>query len=219
MFESVKVEVNDRVVTPTTGYYNLKTYIAHTLTYSSFIKSSLLESAGYYGDISGFFQNTNHTINSGFGQRNKLFRVKNKSDGDYKTDGTRFFGKLNLDFNSCTTGLPPGTKVRIEFTRASDEFILMKDTTDLEKYKLKFLELNLYIPVAQLTASVYNQLSSILTTKKLSIHYRRTEIREVSLVRNKVEYYSDNLFSDDIPCRVVVWCANLICTNCFACNM
>jgi len=97
-----------------------------------------------------------------------------------------------------------GTKVRIELKKADSKFMLMKDSTDTEKYKFVITECTIYVPVAQLSLPVFNQLSSLLTENSVSIHYRKTEIREVSLPKDKIEYFSDNLFSDDIPCRVVV---------------
>jgi len=77
------------------------------LSYSSQVKAAQLESQGYFSDVSGFFDRTDD-VNSGFYSRNRLFRTNYKSDGAYKKEGTRFFGKLNLDLVSIDTGLLPG---------------------------------------------------------------------------------------------------------------
>jgi len=106
-FEAIRVYINDVCVTPFPSQYHLKSYISNTLTYSAQVKASLLESQGYYGDLSGFFDRTDD-FNSGFYSRNRLFRKNFKKDGDYRKEGTRFFGKLNLDFASLDTGLLPG---------------------------------------------------------------------------------------------------------------
>lgn len=58
--------------------------------------------------------------------------------------------------------------------------------------------------MAQLSLPVFNQLSTTFAEKSVQIHYRKTELREVSLPKDKVEYFSDNLFTDDVPCRVIV---------------
>jgi len=149
-------------------------------------------------------QSPNVDQNQGFGSRNKLFRVGGLRTGAYKPEGARFFGKLNLDLSSCESGLPPGTKVRIELDKAPDSFILFKDPSDTEEYKFKILDCVLYVPIAQLSLPVFNQLNSLLNEKSVTLHFRRTEIREVSLPKNKIEYSAENLFSGDTPCRVII---------------
>ena len=104
-------------------------------------------------------QSPNVDQNQGFGSRNKLFRVGGLRTGAYKPEGARFFGKLNLDLSSCESGLPPGTKVRIELDKAPDSFILFKDPSDTEEYKFKILDCVLYVPIAQLSLPVFNQLN------------------------------------------------------------
>ena len=105
--------------------------------------------------------------------------------------------------------MPPNTKVRIELDRSENDFLIMKLDTDLAKYQVKIANIALYVPVAQLSANVFNEISTILTRKSepkaISIHYRRIEIRPISLPKNKEEYYSESLFQDaDLPCRIVV---------------
>lgn len=207
-FESVNVCINDKSITPNPSNYHLKSYISQTLSFSNQVKSSVLESQGYYADFAPQFSSADPRKNSGFALRNKLFRKEFKDNEEYRSEGCRFIGKLNLDLISCETGLPPGTKVQIELKKSDDAFILMKEATDTEKYKFVITDCVIYVPVAVLSLPVFNQLSSLMTEHSVSIHYRKCEIREVSLPKNKVEYYSDNLFSDDIPCRIVVWCVN-----------
>ena len=142
--------------------------------------------------------------NAGFIQRNNLMRVGNISTGAYKPEGTRFFGRLLLDLSSCESGLPPHTKVNITLEKASSEFCLMRKEGDTEKYQVKFLDVNLYVPVAQLSQPTFNEISTLFATKSIALHYRRVEITTISLPRHKQEYFSDALFNDDVPCRVIV---------------
>jgi len=142
--------------------------------------------------------------NSGFQERNILFRTKNKAGNPYNPLGVRFFGKLHLDLISCTTGLPPGTKVQIELDRASDDFVLMKAATDTEDYQLELLHCNLFVPIAQLSTALFSEIGSTFAHRSISLHFRRVEVRQISLPREKEEYCSDILFTDDMPCRIVV---------------
>ena len=142
--------------------------------------------------------------NSGFQERNILFRTKNKAGNPYNPLGVRFFGKLHLDLISCTTGLPPGTKVQIELDRASDDFVLMKAATDTEDYQLELLHCNLFVPIAQLSTALFSEIGSTFAHRSISLQFRRVEVRQISLPREKEEYCSDILFTDDMPCRIVV---------------
>ena len=73
--------------------------------------------------------------------------------------------------------------------------------TDPEKYKVKILNICLHVPVAQLSQTVYNQISTLHAKQDVAIHYRRLELRPHSLNRNSEEFNSNNLFVEEIPCR------------------
>lgn len=67
----------------------------------------------------------------------------------------------------------------------------------------------MFVPVAHIDFSVYNELSTIMSRKNepkaVTIHFRRLEVRSISLTKNKQDYYSDSLFSDsNMPCRIIV---------------
>jgi hypothetical protein len=99
--------------------------------------------------------------------------------------------------------------VKFELDRAEDSFVIFSKEDDSEKYKLKLLNISLYVLVAQLSAPVFHELNSILTRKNepkaVGIHYRRLEVRPYTMARNKVEYNSDALFCDEeVPCRLVI---------------
>ena len=164
------------------------------------MKNTQLACQGYYSDVNNFME-ANEQNNSGFVERNNLMRVGNISTGAYKPEGTRFFGRLLTDLSSCDTGLPPGTKVSFTLEKASSVFSLMRKAGDNENYQVRFLDVNLYVPVAQLAQPTFNEISSLFATKNIGLHFRRVEIRTISLPRNKQEFFSDNLFNEDVPCR------------------
>lgn len=112
VFETVRLKINDQLITKSASSYPYKAYITNTLTYSTIAKNAQLQSEGYYADLSAHMEPG--TNNGGFEERCKLFRKLDKIDGEYKSEGVRFFGRLQLDLMSCPTGLPPATKVDIE---------------------------------------------------------------------------------------------------------
>ena len=92
----------------------------------------------------------------------------------------------------------------LQFTRSKDEFFLLREKTDAEAYQVKLLSCFLYVPVAQLSSTAFSEIERVLTSKSVAIHYRKIEIRNLNLVAGKEEYNSDNLFTTDCPCRIVI---------------
>ena len=204
LFDAVRLTINDLPLTVSPSHYPYKAYITNTLTYSTEVKSAQLQTQGYYGDTSEHMDSSSD--NSGFQERMNLFRKDFDPVNDYKADGTTFFGRLLHDLVSCSTGLPPNTKIKFELDRTDDAFVIFCPTTDTEKYKLKILNISMYVPVAQLSNSVFSEINTILTRKSepkvFGIHYRRLEVRPISLPRNKLEYNSDGLFVDsELPVK------------------
>jgi len=105
--------------------------------------------------------------------------------------------------------LPPSTKVKFLLTKNDPKFFLQCDATDTGSYNFEIVKAALYVPVAQLTLSVYNELSSIMShkhePKAVSIHFRRVEIRVISLPHSKQDYYSSPMFAEsDLPCKIIL---------------
>ena len=138
-----------------------------------------------------------------------MFREDNDKSKPYKKNGTWFCGRLFHDLVNCTTGLPPQTKVRIDLEKSDAKFVIMKKSDDTTDYKLKFCQIALYLPVAQLSQPVSNEIRAILSRKEspneIAIHHRRIEMRDVSILKDKIEFISESLFPEsDLPCRIVL---------------
>jgi len=87
--------------------------------------------------------------------------------------------------------------------KSKDSFVLMREPTDTENYKIVITHCYLYVPIAQLSIPVYNELSSIMTTKSVALHFRKTEIRPLTIPAYKTEFCSDNLFPG--MCLKTLW--------------
>ena len=138
------------------------------------------------------------SVNSGYTQRANLFRKNFNPKSEFRAEGTTFFGRLHHDLISTETPLPPGSKISLEFDRSDDEFVILRPATDNEKYKIKLHQFNLYIPVAELSQNVYQEFNALLTKPReskagaINIHYRRSEVRPISIPKNAQEFYSGN---------------------------
>ena len=173
------------------------------MSYCDEVKNCQLSTQGYYKDLSSHFDNAAYDVNDGASHRSKCFRTNYDDSKPYREDGAKFFGRLHLDLVSIDTGLPFGTKVHIELEKSKDSFVLMREPTDTENYKIVITHCYLYVPIAQLSIPVYNELSSIMTTKSVALHFRKTEIRPLTIPAYKTEFCSDNLFPG--MCLKTLW--------------
>ena len=92
--------------------------------------------------------------------------------------------------------------------RSKDSFCILKSTTDNEQYKLKILYLALYIPIAALSQNVFTEINSLLTSsaenKQVAIQYRNIQVRPITIPLNVHSFYSELLFTEDVPARLIV---------------
>lgn len=196
-FKAVRVYLNDQPITKQPDHYQYKSYVATLLTYDSETKNAQLACQGFYSDISNHMSNSeaDYLINTGASQRTVLFREGGDIANKYKPNGVKFFGRLHIDLISSPCGIIPGTKIMIQLVKNDSSFMLMTQTGDNEKYQFIIEECDLFIPIGQVSAPVYAELSSVLAKKSVSMHYRRTEIRLLSITKDKLEFVSDQLFS------------------------
>jgi hypothetical protein len=208
LFESVRLTINDVPITVSPNNYPYKAYITNCLTYGPSVKSAQLSCQGWYSDMGNHMGPVPGT-NTGFSDRNQLFRQNYKDGATYRPSGVTLFGRLMHDLIACETGLPPNTKVRFDLDKSDDKFFIMCPSDDTEQYQFQIKSIALYLPVAQLSMPVYQEINSILTRKNepksIVIHYRRIEVRPISITKDKEDFFSDSLFSDsDLPCKIVV---------------
>ena len=95
LFESVRLTINDIPISLSPNNYGYKAYINNVLTYSQIIKDTQLSQQGWYSDLSSHMDSDNN--NSGFNQRNNLFRKNFKTTGVYRPEGATFFARLLHD--------------------------------------------------------------------------------------------------------------------------
>jgi len=193
LFSAVRVSINEQPVVKQPDNYHYKAYFAQVFSYSDEYKNAQGATVGFYKDVAGHLTPKDYTVNVGYQNRHLLFRTNYDAAKPYRKDGAELFGRLQLDFVSLESGVPPGTKIHIELVKNCDKFLIMREKLDdqpedTEEYKVKILDCYLFVPIAQVSAPIYSELSSILTSKSISLHFRRTEIRPLMIPRNKEEF-------------------------------
>lgn len=206
LFSIVRVNLNERPIVKQPDLYAYKAYIATLLTYSSEYKNAQLASQGWHSDLGGHFSpsQVDYLVSSGHQLRHLAFRKGEELGAPFKTGGVSFFGRLQIDLISAESGLIPGTRVQVQLVKSPDSFFLLRQPGDNENYQFHIRDCYLYVPIAQLSATVFSELNTILTRKSVALHYRRTEVTPLTIPTGKTEFLSDALFQDGLPCRIVL---------------
>jgi hypothetical protein len=208
LFHTIRLTINDVQLNVTPGLYHYKAYLSNCLTYGGSEKATHLECQGWHTDSAGQMGPVN--ANEGWKDRMQNFRVNYSPSQPYRSTGYTVFGRLMHDLVSCETGLPPGTKIKLELERNTAAFFLMSEKEDTEQYYVDLSNVCLYVPLAQLSQNVYNEINALYSSnpkepQEVSIHFRKQEVKLISIPKGKSEFVTETLFPDsDLPCKIIV---------------
>jgi hypothetical protein len=86
----------------------------------------------------------------------------------------------------------------------------MCPTDDTEQYYVELTNVCLYVPLAQLSQNVYNEINALYSSnpkepQEVTVHFRKQEVKLISIPKGKSEFVTESLFPDsDLPCKLIV---------------
>lgn len=183
-FSSVRVQLNNYDLNPSTNNYPWKAYIADLLSYSVEAKDSYLTQGGWYEDLDMAFEYpTLSSLNTGFESRRHLFLTEDEKH--FSTDPIQLCARLHIDLESMTTGILPGIETIITCNYASDDLRLLtseKDWNEVNNVTLQIVEAQFVCPVGELHPKVWENLEHRITSKEQAlIHYVMTSITTITI--------------------------------------
>ena len=204
LFRSCRIWVGEQQITKCSENYNYKSFIIDYLSFDGFAKYSWLTCSGYYQDSYGrTLEHQTSTHNRGFENRRKLFR--NEDDTAYSGNSIVFVGRPHTDFLSTENGLVPGLGLRVQFTFASNEFLLMVPKPDQTKYKLTIENACLMCPVAQLSPTLYRSIETKLNSgAEAKMYFTRTEVTNKSISKGSSMYVESLFAGAALPSRLIL---------------
>ncbi len=201
LFSECRVYMEDYLINDNNENYHYKSFIIDTLSYDTSAKFSYLQAQGFFQDAPG---NLDSSSNASFGLRSNFF--KNSAKSAYVIDPVTFVGKLHSDLLSTDATIIPGIGLRIELTRADNDFtLIVPELADTENYKLQIKEACLQCSVATLSADSYVKLEKNLESKNAAIYYKRVQVQNKAISANSKTFVSENLFSSTLlPSRLIL---------------
>ena len=197
MWDKVSMTINDKEISKQSAFYGYKCYMMNKMTYNPDAKNSFLVCSNWADDNPGAYGPVD--TNSGLISRAEPFREGRDVAKPFKSDGAIFMSRLYHDLVDAELPLPSETKINFTLVKAKDEFILMRPpkedaTADPEEYKLKILNMSLYVPVGVLSTPMYNAILSRWPSEPIVYHYRPMCITCHTISKGSSQFISPALF-------------------------
>ena len=197
LFSDVNVFLNGVQITSPSGAYAYQAYIQTLLSYSPAVKESQLESAFFYADTAGHFNEVE-------GERNKGMVKRKALSAESKT--LDMMGRLHSDIFHQGKYLLNYLDVRVKLSRSKDSFLLTcaRDGGNYPPYKVKIIEAGLYVRSIEVSPVI--ALAHAATLEKANAVYPMTKtiMRVFSAAQGSLSLSLDNLFMEKLPNRVVM---------------
>ena len=187
LFEQVEVNLNERIVTPSTNTYAYRAYLETLLSYGSDAKDSYLTGALWYKDKAGDMDGTR--TNTGFRKRQKW--VGNSRQ-------VTMIGRPHLDLCFQDRLILNGVDIKLKFVRSKNSFSLIGDA------KVVIKDMTLFVRKVKVHPSI--QLGHINALAKTNAKYpvKRVETKVFSISKGNMSANQENLFLGQLPKRLVI---------------
>jgi hypothetical protein len=214
-FEGIEIFVNSKSLSDGLNY-----------SWKAFVTTQLGKSDSYkmcYGNTHLFFNDTEdrmgaRSTNLGFMERRRAFLDLTKTEGEaklnpFKDYPTEFIFPILTELSSTDSPLIPGTKVRYEFVRSSDAFLIMagvsKDGRHEELYRFYLHSMNMKVLVGQMTELMWKSIKNKITGDyAYKLPYRRCTVSSKCITEGTSKFSLENIFvhtNPSVPCRLIVW--------------
>lgn len=204
IFSDMKMQFNETSVNSDHQNYGYRCIMQTILNANDAYKNTVLEMAGYAKDESGMMDERT-SKNPGFDKRWARFVEKTNAGGttySYDERGVKFTGRLISDFTGGRYNVPSGVAVKIEFTLASQEFVMLAPK---DEYKFSLEDFTLKVPCGHLSDKSALRLETRLSSKPLKITLRRCVVQNHNIGINSPSWTTDSLFNGSVlPSRVVI---------------
>ena len=196
LFSQVDVQLNGKLITPSTNTYPYKAYLEDLLSYGSDAKESQLGSEMWIPDkpnLAEFNPLADDVSNTGLKTRHGLI-------GRSKT--VEMMGRLHCDIFMQDRYLTNGVNVHIKLIRKPEAFHLIGAE---DKYLLQITDIALYVRKVKLNPMIPLMHNKALNSgKTLKYPIRRAVVSTFTIPNNTMSATKDNVIMGQLPRRVIV---------------
>ncbi len=194
LFRTLKIYFNSRLVYDSGPNYAYRCHVEDTLNYSTMIKDTMLQAAGYFSDEHTLF---NNHLNDSYLKRGKMANDSRHFD---------ILAPLHADCFSHDRLLPSQMQVRLEAYKNPNRFIIqaLGIPDGAEQYKLKIHHMSWLIRKVALAPSMSNTLETKMSKQPARYPIRRVSCRTFHIDQNTNTVRQLQLSMGQLPRRIVL---------------
>ena len=196
LFQEVQATLNDKPITESNSMFPLRKYIEFITTFENDAQRWVAPSVNFVKDVAGKMDVTkkSHT-NTALATRAVMFDAGKPAE---------MLGRLPLDLANQDVVIPPNCKLEFKLIPSKDNFMIKKDPADNEVYKIKILEVRLYLACLELADSNLIALNKMLETDNARWFITRVEMKSITIASGHQSVQRDNVFSGKLPKRLTM---------------
>ena len=203
LFKSVKMSLNDTVITPSNNDYPYRAYMETLLSYGGDAKKSQLQAEGYYADTQGHFNERDAATNEGYGSRKALVA---------QSRGVDMIGRLHLDLFHQPQLLLNKVKVTLLLERSKDAFNLMGNRPDpaaaddhkKAEFTVRILEASLMVRKVLPSPAIALQHIQQLETTTAKYPIKRVVPKVFNINAGLKDHTQSDFITGQIPHRITI---------------
>ena len=201
-FSQVDAVLDDKPISDSNPFLPYRCYLENLLGYDQSVHKGWMEKSSIFvkdtaGEF-GVFAKTGN--NQGLNARAGIFATSAQVD---------MMGRLPLDIAHQEQFILDNSKLELRFIPSRDNFVLMSpaptgDGATQELYKLKIVEMKLYILTLEISDAVSLAISKMLETDNARWFINKTSLKIVTIPEGLSNIMQDNAFLGKLPKRLTI---------------
>lgn len=205
LWKQVEVYFGSTQVSSSTNTYSPESYCKTVLNFGMSAKNSQLQTAMWYGDTSGSFEDAklgSTGKNAGFKKRAELVKESKEFE---------LIGPLLCDVFMIRKYLLSFVDLKIKLVPNPPEYFIMSDET--KEYKIDFTSIKLKVRKVKVSNHVVVAHQAAINKSPAVYYVPRTTCKSFTIPGTTPSLVKDNVFNGQIPKRLIVFMTRATATN------
>ena len=195
MFQEVKATLNDKPITDSNSHFPARMYMQTLGSFGMEAQTWEEPSQVWFKDTAGHMDDLLRSTTPALTARTAPFLT---------SQTVQMLGRLPLDLANQETALPPSCKLEIRLTPSKDAFVLKKAAANAVLYKLKILEVRIYMACLELSDAALVAFNKMLDVDNIRYLVDKVEMKTITIAQGHQVVQRDNVYVGKLPKRVTL---------------
>ena len=195
LWSQVELSLNNVIITPSNNTYEHRAYLETVLNYGKETKETELSGLSLYA------KDTESHFNAGLNENMGFRRRQEKIAGSRVIE---LLGRLHIDMCEQNRLVPNGVQLKFRLIRNSNAFSLHNLSDPEVAYKIKLLDVSLFVRKVKINPSVLMSNEKQLLVAPMAFPIKRLLVNSTGVSAGMLSVQRDNLFQGQLPNRLVI---------------